>query len=286
MQARIGLSLAVTALTVLGVASSPHVRAADSASTVRRDTLEAHALDDSHLLVFSRADDGRVFAEVLIKKGNGYTRLGEAYVVPGVRREEKTPSVPGGESRTPSGDPTVMRCEGGAAQLTMLLSYIPGTSWVNFVEPAVTNANNGAGRIYLLPDPKLFAKQRIVRAEYWMYCFRINGSADPEMQLGVHRVQKFIPYESMTWSNQPAFDATPESVAPMPLRSLEWVRWDVTKLVQSWAKGDPGYGFVIKSNREFPSGPATPWGEAYLAGPNYSDASLRPYFKIWTAPSD
>lgn len=104
----------------------------------------------------------------------------------------------------------------------------------------------------------------------------IDTANSTNYNFGVYRVTATWQEMAVTWSNQPAHDATAYDVQMISGAVGGPYTWDVKKLVQEWAsKTYPNYGLMVKRvNMQNP----TNW--PYFCSSDNANASYRPRLRV------
>ncbi len=65
--------------------------------------------------------------------------------------------------------------------------------------------------------------------------------------IGVHQVKEPWSENTLTWTNQPSYDAAPEDTILRDPSENIWISWDITLLMQGWVDGSiANYGVILK----------------------------------------
>jgi len=93
------------------------------------------------------------------------------------------------------------------------------------------------------------ANATIVSAE--LKLFKYSSSNTIDFSIGIHKVTDDWIINSISWYNQPTFDAIPEDTILSTSSKNIWLYWDITSLLQGWINGSiNNYGVVLKDTDE------------------------------------
>lgn len=101
--------------------------------------------------------------------------------------------------------------------------------------------------------------------------YKFDGS-DGDTNLGCHAINQAWDELTVTWSNQPLFNSTPET--SVIVNTNGWYNWTITQLTINWLLGNPNYGVLIKAQNEM----LGIYG--YFYSSDYTDPTLRPKLVI------
>jgi hypothetical protein len=85
--------------------------------------------------------------------------------------------------------------------------------------------------------------------------------------------------KTLTWNNQPRFDATATAVVSGYQPDNEWQSWDVTSLVKQEHAGDQKLTLVLQGTVTFPRTEPSDH-EGYARSKEYSDPLLKPHLVV------
>jgi hypothetical protein len=89
------------------------------------------------------------------------------------------------------------------------------------------------------------ANATIISAE--LQLFQYESVNMEGLIIGVHQVKDPWSENTLTWNNQPSYDAAPEDTILRDPSENIWISWDITSLMQGWVDGSiTNYGVVLK----------------------------------------
>jgi hypothetical protein len=93
--------------------------------------------------------------------------------------------------------------------------------------------------------------------------------------IGVHKVNGPWSENTLTWNNQPSYNAAPEDIILRDPSENIWISWDIASLMQGWVDGSiTNYGVVLKDEFKVIA------SISCYASEYESDITLRPKLEI------